>query len=123
FNRPLLPTTRFQVSFGDTAEIPVAQIAAEAQKSGAATELQLREDVRLLEDYNVAVRIGNDRVSGVLSGSTGQSLPPDRGAWMKWYVDQVGYALATPDWTSRTTVTEDVPIAYRTPVLPANSVR
>jgi len=72
-NNPIRPRMNFVIQFGDQAEIPVAQIAAEAGKSGAATERQLREDVRLLEDHNVAVRIGNDRVSGVLNGATGQS--------------------------------------------------
>jgi hypothetical protein len=109
--------------FGDKAEIPLGQMAVEARKSSAATERQLREDVRLLEDRNLAVRIGNDRVAGVLNDATGQSIGPDPRPWARWYRDQVGYASLSSDWTSRTARVEDASIAYQPPTLPENSSR
>ena len=116
-------TNRFTFQFGDTATIPLAQMVAEARKSSAATERQLRGDLKALEDHNVAVRIGNDQVAGVLADATGQSLSTDRGAWTRWWVDQVGYASTSPDWTSKTSRAEDVAIAYQPPSVPDGAAR
>ena len=120
---PIRSTTGFYFYFGDQAKIPLAQIKAESQKSVAATERQLRDDVRFLEDHNVAVRLANDSVAGVLNDATGQALPASRMAWTRWWVDRIGYASPSSDWTSKATSTENVSIAYDPPVLPDGATR
>jgi hypothetical protein len=120
---PIRPTTAFTFYFSDKATIPLGQLKAEAQKSEAATEQQLRDDARMLEDYNLAVRIGNDRVAGVLNDTTGQSLPSERRTWTTWWVDRVGYASSSLDWTTKPEVTEDVAIAYQPPAIPDGAAR
>jgi Pretoxin HINT domain len=120
---PLPASARFLVQFDEIALVPLGQVFAEAQRSRRAAEQQLLEDVRALEDHNVAVRMANDRAAGVLNGATGQSLPPERRAWASWWLDRVGYASASPAWTSRRTVTMDVPIAYQPPILPEGAYR
>ena len=117
-SNPLRANTGFYFQFSDQATIPLKQMVVEAQKSAVATEQQLRDDVRMLEDHNVAVRIGNDRVVGVLNDATGQSLPSDRRTWTTWWVDRVGYASSSTEWTSKPSVVEDVAIAYQTPAIP-----
>jgi Pretoxin HINT domain len=116
--RPLRPTTAFRFYFANQAMISIDQLKVEAEKSAMATEQQLREDARMLEDHNVAVRIGNDRVVGVLNDATGQSLPSDRRTWATWWVDRVGYASSSTEWTSKPSVSEEVDIAYQTPFIP-----
>jgi hypothetical protein len=121
--RSLSAAASIRVRFGDVATIPLVRIEDEARKSAYATERALRLDVRQLEDHNLAVRVGNDRVAGVLNDATGQSLPPARRAWDRWYVDHIGYASPTDEWTSRPTRTEAVEIAYQSPILPEGSTR
>jgi Pretoxin HINT domain len=122
-SNPLRPTTRFTFQFADRATISLGQMVAEAQKSSVATERKLREDVRMLEDHNVDVRLANDRVSSVLNDATRQSLPAERGAWTTWWVDQIGYASSSSEWTSRASVVEDVSIAYQPPDVPEGAAR
>ncbi len=119
----VLMSNQFTFQFGDTATIPLAQMMAEAQKSAAATERQLRGDLKALEGYNLAVRVSNERVAGVLTDATGQSLPTERRPWTNWYVDQVGYASATPEWTSKQALAQNVNIAYEPPSLPDGAAR
>ena len=116
--KPLRPTTAFTFYFTNQAAITVDQLKAEAEKSSLATEHQLRDDARLLDDHNVAVRSGNDRVAGVLNDATGLSLPGDRRAWATWWVDRIGYASSSSDWTAKDSKVEDVSIAYQPPALP-----
>ena len=121
--KPLMVSTGFWIRFGDRAAIPLGRLRAEAEKSAAATERQLRDDARLLDDHNLAVRIGNDRVAGVLNDATGRSLPPDRRAWSGWWVNHVGYASTSADWTARAAFVEDVTIAYQPPSIPEGATR
>ncbi len=120
---PMLRSAGFLIRFGDTATIPLGQMAVEARKSSVAAERQLRADARMLADHNFAVRIANDRVTNVLNASTGRSLAAERGAWTNWWADQVGYATASTDWTSKASVVEDVSIAYQPATLPEGSSR
>jgi Pretoxin HINT domain len=123
-SNPVRATTKFTFQLGNMATIPLGQMVSEAQKSSEATERQLREDARMLEDHNVAVRVANDRVVGVLNDATRQSLPAERGAWTKWWVDQIGYASSSSsDWTSKSSVVENVSIAYQPPAVPEGAAR
>lgn len=121
--RDLSVATRITVRFADFATIPLVRMEDEARKSAYATERALRLDVRALEQHNLAVRVGNDRVAGVLNDATGQSLPPARRAWDRWYVDHIGYASPTDEWASRPARSEAVEVAYQSPVLPEGSTR
>ena len=121
--KPILPNTRFTFQFSDQAKIPLKQLEAEAKKSAAATEQQLRDDVRMLEDHNVSVRIANDQVASVLNGATGQALPPDRGSWTNWWVNKIGYASSSDEWTSRASVVQNVSIGYQPPLMPEGAAR
>ncbi len=120
---PARPNTKFTFTFGATARIPIDAIRSEARRSLAAADRQLRDDVGRLEDHNVAVRIANERAAGVLNDATGRSLPADRGAWSRWWVDQVGYASTAPDWRAKSETVEVVPVDYRPPSLPDEAVR
>jgi Pretoxin HINT domain len=120
---PLRANTGFYFQFGDQAAIPLKQLAAEAQKSASATERQLRDDVRMIEDHNLNVRIANDQVAGVLNDATRQALPSDRRVWTNWWVDQIGYASSSSDWTSKSSIVENVAIAYQPPVMPDGAAR
>jgi hypothetical protein len=77
----------------------------------------------MIEDHNLNVRIANDQVAGVLNGATRQALPSDRRAWTTWWVDQIGYASTSSDWTSKSSIVENVAIDYQPPVMPDGAAR
>jgi hypothetical protein len=122
-NSPIRARTRITFQLSPFVTIPIEQVNDEARKSNAATERQLGEDVRMIEDHNVGVRISNNRVSGVLTAATGLALPTDRRAWAKWWIDRIGYSSPTPDWTSRPADVENVAIGYEPPLVPDGAAR
>ena len=121
--RNFQPGTQLEIRFGDKAEIPMAQMAAEIRQTNAETERKLWADVKLLEDHNVGVRLANGRVADVLNAATGQAIEADRRPWSRWFVEQVGYSSASDDWSARFSVTQPVSIAYQPPALPDGSTR
>jgi hypothetical protein len=104
------------------AEIPVAQVIAETQRSALASQQQLQADVDRIEGENKAVRDRNDRAVAILNGATGQKLPADRKTWNKWWVDQLGYALVAGQTTPNPTIVEFVPSNYQPQLLPSNVI-
>ena len=102
-------TTRTPIEH--TIQIPIGQIYLQYQMSAMAASQQLIDDARQIDDYNAFAKQSNERVLRVLGEVTGQDLGPDQKGWMKWWVDQQGYAYNdTPQ--DRPTFVEDVPLAY-----------
>jgi len=101
-------------------DIPLDQVVAESRKTAALAQEQLKGDVKVIEDFNRTIRESNDRLAGVLNGATNQGLPPERSAWTKWWVDQIGFAFAITASPTRPTVIEDVPLSYQPQLTPIN---
>ena len=85
---------------------PTTPAAAVATAQG-----QLDQDVRRLQDYNDRVAERNSRIAAVLAAATGVSLPAEPAPWRVWFVDQLGFKLATPGAVP--TVIEQIPIAFQ----------
>ncbi len=92
--------------------IPIGQMIRETERSAAVARQQLADDVASIERTNAAVRRSNEPALIALREITGQDLGGDAVAWLRWWTDHQGYALAEEPPASPVTVTEDVPIAY-----------
>ena len=68
-------------------------MAIEAQKTAAAAQKQLQNDVDAIKQYNDSLGEINDRVLPVLNEVSGLALGPNPLAWQKWFVDLLGYQL------------------------------
>ncbi len=90
--------------------IPVGQMMAEVRRVAATAQEQLENDVAALESQNRHLSEINERIAGVLTAATGESLPAEPKPWRSWFVDQLGfrYKLMTPEDVP--TVVEAVPI-------------
>ena len=106
-----------------TAEYSVAQLRNEAVKSAQASQRQLADDVARLERQNQATRMTNDRISALLNDATGESLPSDRAAWDRWYVNRLGYAFIEGQTPENPTFVEVIPSDYQPEVAPTNIIR
>ena len=103
-------------------DIPLAQVLMESSKTAQAAQEQLKADVAIIEGLNRATRDRNDKVLGVLKKATGQNLEPDRQAWTKWWVDQVGYAFVTDQTAEKPTIVEEVPLDYQPVLTPVHEM-
>jgi hypothetical protein len=111
---PLQPTTSFSFTLGEQAVIPIGQMTAEANTAAAVAQQQLQNDVESLELANTEIRKSNERVLPVLAEVSGQDFGPDREAWQKWWIDQVGFRIMPQKTADATpTIIEDVPLAYQ----------
>jgi hypothetical protein len=121
-SRPPNPGTRFSFTLADQVEIPIGQMALEAQKSAYAAQQQIQDDVAAIERINAPIRRINDRVLPVLKEVSDQDLGADREAWSKWWIDQVGYTVMPQKYEETPTIVEQVPLAYQPQPLPINEV-
>ena len=88
----------------------------EAQKSAAAAQQQLQNDVDAIDQYNSSLSQINDRVVPVLNNISGQNLGPDTVAWQTWLNNLVGFN--TLQASEPPTITENVPLAYQPQPIP-----
>jgi hypothetical protein len=118
---PLNPSSTiiFQMATGES--IPVGRMALEAQKTAAMAQRQLESDVAAIREYNLGLAEINDRVMPVLRDVSGLDLGPKPLDWQKWYVNLVGYQLNQLQASPKSTVIEDVPLAYQPQSIPIGS--
>jgi hypothetical protein len=96
--------------------VPVGQMNAEIEKAAYEARGQQREDVRILDRENAAVRRANDRVAVLLASLslTGQDKDRLNGRtdWERWWTDRRGYAYTPRPVASKPTVVEQVALTY-----------
>jgi hypothetical protein len=113
----------FDFTMAGQAVIPIGQMTAEANTAAAVAQMQLQNDVKSLEMANAEIRKSNERVLPVLAEVSGQDLGPDRDAWEKWWLDQIGFRkmpLKTAD--NSPIIIEDVPLAYQPAPVPIGMI-
>jgi Pretoxin HINT domain len=118
----LVPPNRgtfFNFTLASGTTIPVGQMAAEAQKSALSAQLQLQNDVDAVDQFNDSLSQFNDRVVPVLKDISGQDIGPDPTAWLKWFINLVGYNQLQA--SERPTVTEEVTLEYQPQPIPLGS--
>jgi hypothetical protein len=107
------------LTMGNNLQIPIGQIALDAQRSAQVAAMQLTGDVKAIESYNAPIREANRRVRQVLSECVGTDKGDDHDAWVKWIVDLFGFAYAPQKAsTDETTVIEQVPLNYQPQATP-----
>jgi hypothetical protein len=99
-------------------DIPIGQMALDAQRSAQIAEQQLMTDVQAIDEYNRPIVEMNGRSRQVLADSVGIDRGPERLDWEKWLVDLSGYAFAAQSSVEPPTVVEEVPIAYQPQAVP-----
>jgi Pretoxin HINT domain len=99
-------------------DIPIGQMAVDAQRSAQAAEQQLGNDVRSIENFNAPIVDMNQRVREVLVDSLGTDQGAEKSDWEKWLVDLAGYAFADSSTSEPPTVIEQVPISYQPQAAP-----
>jgi hypothetical protein len=114
---------RYQISESGVIQIPVGRMLAESERSSVAARQTLENDVASIEAYNVKAREVNDRILPVLAAVAGQDFGPDREAWGKWWVDQIGMTIFPQKSQEKTTFVEQVPIDYQPQVMPTALVQ
>jgi hypothetical protein len=92
--------------------VPIGQMMLEVQRTAAASQKQLDDDVATIEQWNEQIGLRNDRLVQVLADATGQRLPAAPKPWRDWFVDQLGYRTDLMTDDSKPTVIEEVPLAY-----------
>jgi Pretoxin HINT domain len=93
-------------------DIPIGQMALEAQRSAQVAEQQLTSDVQAIDEFNRPIVEMNRRARQVLADSVGIDRGLERLDWEKWFVDLSGYAFAAQSSVEPPTVVEEVPISY-----------
>ncbi len=107
------------LTMGNNLQIPIGQIALDAQRSAQVAAMQLAGDVKAIESYNAPIREANRRVRQVLSECVGTDKGDDHAAWVKWIVDLFGFAYAPQKASAdETTVIEQVPLNYQPQATP-----
>ena len=104
------------------AVLNARQVAQEVQKTAAAADAQLKSDVRSLENWNRIIHDQSDRATSILTQVTGENPGPNQLGWSKWWVDQIGYALVTPQTRTNPTLVEEVPLSYQPQITPITTV-
>ncbi len=100
-------------------QIPIGEMIWQSQVAAQVAEAQLEGDVQAIQNYNAAVRAGNQQPRQILADVIGKDLGDDRSAWMKWMVDLFGYAYSPMQSAqSETTTVEQVPLAYQPQAAP-----
>ena len=99
-------------------DIPIGQMAVDAQRSAQAAEQQLANDVRSIENFNAPIADMNQRVRQVLVDSVGTDQGAEKSDWDKWLFDLAGYAFADSSTSEPPTVIEQVPISYQPQAAP-----
>ena len=119
------PTARSQITlqFAEGELIPVGRMAQEAQKTAVFAAKQLEIDVQSIKDYNESLNQVNDRVVPILKDISGLAIGPKPAEWQKWYVNLIGYQLKQMQSSEKTTVVEDVPLAYQPQPIPIGQFR
>ena len=69
----------------------MGRMALEAQKTAAAPQQQLQNDVNSINQYNASLDQINDRVVPVLKDISGRDFGSDTVAWQKWLNNLVGF--------------------------------
>ncbi len=115
---PVGPYTMVSLTMAMGETIPVGRMALEAQKSAAAAEKQLENDVASIKQYNEGLSQINDRVLPVLRDISGLEIGPKPLEWQKWYVNLIGYQLNQLQASQNPTVIEEVPLAYQPQPIP-----
>jgi tetratricopeptide (TPR) repeat protein len=105
-----------------TNVIPVGQMALEAQKTAFVAGRQLDSDVAAIDEYNQGLAQLNDRVLPVLKDVSGLDLDAKPLEWKKWYISQIGYRLNQMQASEKSTVVEDVPLAYQPQPVPIGQI-
>lgn len=100
-------------------QIPVGQMALEAQAMTELAQQQLERDVEFIKQHNAPILQTNERVFVVLKKVAEGDLGEAPDAWKKWATDLRGYAYM-PQRASQDppTVTEQVPLAYQPQAAP-----
>jgi hypothetical protein len=99
-------------------QIPVGQMALEAEKSAQAAQNQLKGDVATLDKVNEAIRRSNEPALQALRATTAKDFGDDPIAWGKWWTDQEGMVLALTQTADKPTIIEDVPLGYTPQTVP-----
>ncbi|WP_422928043.1 polymorphic toxin-type HINT domain-containing protein [Singulisphaera sp. PoT] len=95
-------------TYATSVQIPVGQMALEAQRSVMVAEQRLREDVASLESTNADIDRSNKNVLELLTNSTGEDFGPNQKGWDKWFADQQGYAFTSNESDTRPVFFEEV---------------
>ncbi len=112
------PGSSITIEFAQGETIPVGRMALEARKSAAVAQKQLESDVNSIKEYNASLNQVNDRVVPMLKDISGLDIGPKPAEWQKWYVNLIGYQLKLMQSSDKTTVVEDVPLAYQPQPIP-----
>jgi Pretoxin HINT domain len=115
---PLNSGTTLVLHIAAGEAFPVGQMAVEAQKTAYAAEQQLETDVATIREYNASLSQINDRVLPVLRDVSGLDLGPKPVEWQKWFLSLVGFQLNQMQASPKSTVIEDVPLAYQPQPIP-----
>ena len=115
-------TTNQYFNLEQAAVFNARQVAQEAQRTAAAADAQLKSDVRSLENWNRIIHDHADQATGILTQVTGENPGPNQLSWSKWWVDQIGYALITPQTQANPTLVEQVPLSYQPQINPITTV-
>ena len=84
----------------------------EAAKMAAGASALLEHDVNTIEQANGLIRERNARISEALRQVAGQDLGEDREAWMKWWMNRMGYTYSPPKDPGKPTVEVQVALPY-----------
>jgi hypothetical protein len=112
------PNSMIYLEIAEGETIPIGRMALEAQKSAVFAEKQLESDVASLQEYNASLSQINDRVVPVLKDISGLNFGPKPAEWQKWYVNLIGYTFKLLQSSDKSTVVEDVPLAYQPQPIP-----
>ncbi|MEO6808284.1 MAG: polymorphic toxin-type HINT domain-containing protein, partial [Isosphaeraceae bacterium] len=83
-----------------------------AQRAAASSQQQLVNDVRTLDQQNIAIHEMNERILPVLQTTTEQDYGEDSKPWQNWWIDQLGMTTSASEYDTKPTLNQLASIPY-----------